>query len=1674
MTEAACEVDPEVLQRALENFNPIVFTLSSASPETVSTDKILDGLKRDEAFQNVLYAIDARPFVKDFLSAKPQNGKSKSTGDSKKNHQIPEGAKSPAQSLREEYVKIALGRETDRMAALQAKTDLLNSLKAQYLEDGMSEEEAHKAAEEDMKEEEEDEDQEAVNAPQRTTLYLCIIGYPNSIDDILEIGKCKVPLDCLLNIVSKVPLSGSSAVEVNEKPNDKSRGKNNDQGKSAGKRGKVAEDDVSKVLIEQLAQRNRERKMEEYNAADEVLLHTYEFPCDELPPRTPDGAPVYRLAGSEKAGLMAITEALIQIEESLHLFRQWKSKRTVVHVPKYKGLLDPDAPKPVPVELVEEKNKRKRSVSSNSKKGIQPPPEPIPETPVLTTEDLRAMGDVAANREKYDDTMLRHRLNSSRFSVLAFINSCITQAAASTTILSDKSARAEKEMLNSKHAVGRFADYIFHEIMGIVDATVAAKPTVLNTASENKDPVAGNSEPMPAKDESFSKEAEMSDEEREKITQSKGRLLGAEGLNVIENIDTTALIDIISSGITATFPNIPSEVIEEQIKKVLFFGYGSLNTADGHSFFGRFWYYKNMHAWRPFSCKWGDFFVDILTKGDGTSRTQQLTYSFEGPTTFPEFVAEQKFCETEKAYFYPPAAESDDEPEEEEEEEEDEEDEEGNIIPRKKKEPEPFPFLDHVSIIQRLMRKRRVNESVIQHLSTPSEQETVNHGHGARSATEEVEWMFPQDGTIIEVERSAVNTKQMSCLASPPRGLEFGFLFCESPNTEAIQEYVPSHIRSFVERERSVKVIAEVVADNTVAAEKMAYEKAVEEAKLEAKKQLEVLQTTKKSARGKDKAAVLPTLADLEETCINAIPRPKSHEKCPPTLQISALFDDGNTFVSFNEVEETLHLKTCSWVTNTVDLPIRVWRNNKMDDILLTTVSHLYVHADGSIEVFSPQSQGYRVLLGANGTYMTEKDNQCLTVSFTGKCSLRTAETVARLTCLKLSDNVDWSTKDVITEREDGVQLISHSGKLRGVNFGSNTSVSWSGDECAWSFAGFPIVKCNNKLKTLGIEHAESLLSFDLSKNKAVLTCLEEEFCATFDFIEYRLQVYPVDGFSVYTVDCAFGGMFGRVTSGNESIVYRVSPFGRCSEEKDGLLVLPKGYVTPEIQPLMRLPEIWSPSFVETLVDTDVLVERDALHLLEHAEADIILRPSTKKPMLNKAIESFYSNRGAETLKKITSTGISDRRVLSCACVTNPERSLSIVFVEPPTTYLISKQFLRHFNALYSCAFDAYNTANIKEYLLAINSPFSSKEKMKKVLLPSTVDDLFLATKNANNDSLLWYWLIRSLNPEALNMNFFHELFDMSRLQRGYEEALEFLCSRLPLAQKEEFLPGVFETPNTTMTTELREETKKVKTEEQSLALREKNKINSDGSAGETWGATNRLNYWRVCKDVIDETLWIPKETLPREPPKRNLLIAPQKVTSIQTTSTQYNKTPLMVSHAFRAAVDTGKTASSRGHAPKLSFTPQVLRFGSIKTRRCYAAMIYLTNTSSVPCRYRVTVPKEFKRFVSIQYPRRFMAPGLSEGVEVRILGNQPVGDIKVPLTLAHEGGSYIVVTELKTVELETEVSLSPAALCVGETSEQFIPGTTKRFKRRNSDDIVFDEEVQDDSSNDDSESVPF
>lgn len=1659
-------MDPEVIVRALESFKPIVFTLVSTTPENVSIQKVLDTFLHDDGIKDLFYSIDARSFVADYSNVKAVGGKGKSTGgDSKRGNNVTETVKTPGMHVREEYVKIALQRELHRMSVEKAKLDALHFLQAQYVEDGMTEDEALIAAEEDTREEEEENKaQDSLQASERTPLYLCITGYPNNVENILELHSANVPLDCIFNITSKAPLTGSVGMELGERLGEKSSRKGHEPSKLPGKKGKIIEEETSQTLIAQITQRRLERRFDAYNAIDEVLLYTYEFLCDQLPPRVQDGPPIYRLSRAEKVGFMAIVDSLIQIEAKLHAFREWKQNRNVVQVPSYTGLLDPDAAALVPVEVVEEKGKKSRSSSSSSRKGAQIPQEPVAHPPTTTTEELRTMQDVAANLERYEDAKLENRLQNNRFTISSFLSCCIAQVSASTTTLRGASERAESEMLRCKEAVGRFADHLFNEIIGQYPTSAAS----LSSSSPSPDEAVKSVESLKEKMEgqvetsqNVNGEHKDTGELKAQLYSTIGRNLASEGVSAVETINSDSLREIVYSALKELFPNLPTDWMNEQTMKALFLGFTIFNMSPAAAF-GSLWNEKNMNGWKPYSKKWGEYYVDVLLKGDGSARTQQLVYSFEGPTTFPDYIDEIQFCEAEKLFFYPPPAESDEDIPEEEEDE-DEEDEEGNIIPRKKKEPEPFPFLDHVSIIQQATRRRRVFENINRHLSVPSRQEAVNHGRGARSASEEVEWMFPADGELIEVERSVVNTRQLTCRVSGGQGLDFGFLYDEYTSDGNIKESVPSNVRCFVGHFRNVRVFVEVVADNTVEAQKWAYQNAVEEAKLDAKNQLEALQLAKKSARGKDKAAALPTLSELEQKCINAIPRPISREKCPPTMQISAVLNEGNTFVSFDEVKKHLIVKKSIWVAKNLDLSIRIWRNNCIDSITLASVSHLCVHTD-SIEFFSPDSQGYRVLLSSTGSYATEKDGVRLTVSSKGNCTLSNADGVFSLSSLKSSQSVDASSRRRIIQREDCVKLVLEEDQLWKVNFGTNISILISEKtECHWDIAGFPLLVTDAGRETLGVEVNRLLLSFNLPTCTASLMSQSETYRALFDLTEYRVIVNPRDEESVYIMDCAFGGLYGEVRSvDGEFAVYRVSPFGRCSEERNNLLVLPKGYLTPEPQPLMKVPELWSPSFVDTLGDTDLLPERDALHLKDREDEMAFIPNPLSTLMATKSIESDCRLKCIEKLLQAMLIPQRDLRMLSCCCISNSERTNRLEFLEPSSAALAFQLFSHLSHPLYSELFEVKSDQqNIQEYVLAIARPPSlSNIHSGKKRFPSTVADVPHIINRSVGLELLWCWLVKG-SEGNFTKPYIDSFFDAIRLDMGYQNAVEWLATNLPLAQREDVLVPPFSQKNPP-----REIFHESSENDHKVAAVAKLKLSPDTQAARELKEDGKLNYWNTFDG----------EVAPYSPPiMKKDSPYPVKISSAADLRAEkqspsvacfYPSTPLMISKAFRSDVDTGKNASTMGHLPMLQCAPAVLHFGSIKRMRCYSAMVYLTNTSTVPCRYRVTVPKSLKSIISVTYPRHFLASGLTEAVEVRISGHQPQGEMEIVILIAHEGGSESIRISWNTVVLEADVRLSPRVLCIGEAQDAFTPGTTFRFKKKHSaEDSLFEEEVESNSS---------
>ena len=131
---------------------------------------------------------------------------------------------------------------------------------------------------------------------------------------------------------------------------------------------------------------------------------------------------------------------------------------------------------------------------------------------------------------------------------------------------------------------------------------------------------------------------------------------------------------------------------------------------------------------------------------------------------------------------------------------------------------------------------------------------------------------------------------------------------------------------------------------------------------------------------------------------------------------------------------------------------------------------------------------------------------------------------------------------------------------------------------------------------------------------------------------------------------------------------------------------------------------------------------------------------------------------------------------------------------------------------------------------------------------------------------------------------------------------------------------------------------------------------------------------------------------------------------------------------------------SKKQHAlsrPRLASTPTEVEFGTLMEGFRYMTVLQLTNISAVCSRFRVVVSGESLAiaeksatqelrhsckssstccpWLSVEYPRVGLAPGMSCSIEIEVDGHQPVGDMSLKLSILFDGGSTEVPLHVAT-----------------------------------------------------------
>jgi hypothetical protein len=163
--------------------------------------------------------------------------------------------------------------------------------------------------------------------------------------------------------------------------------------------------------------------------------------------------------------------------------------------------------------------------------------------------------------------------------------------------------------------------------------------------------------------------------------------------------------------------------------------------------------------------------------------------------------------------------------------------------------------------------------------------------------------------------------------------------------------------------------------------------------------------------------------------------------------------------------------------------------------------------------------------------------------------------------------------------------------------------------------------------------------------------------------------------------------------------------------------------------------------------------------------------------------------------------------------------------------------------------------------------------------------------------------------------------------------------------------------------------------------------------------------------------------------------------------------------------------SSKRLTKPRLACTPTEIDFGTIMEGFRYSTVVQLTNVAAVSTRFRVLVAtaaahsssmgsptsstKELKHsirsattscpWLSVEFPKLALAPGMSCAVELELDGHQPLGVTAVTLAVVYEGGETVVpVTASTRSGQERPVSQQRSNVrMIGPSSLVYTPGAT-------------------------------
>lgn len=1724
---------------ALEkHFDPIVFLLNSHTPDNLDAATVahlLHPFFRKDDYYVVNLSSLANP------SASVREAKRSLLSEVSSQFAATSLQDRLSTAFQSALTSIAATRREAQQAVLQAKEAQLSALQADYMEDGLSAEEALAAAHAELQECSESEDEVSYSsAGERLPPAVCVVNVPllpaavarlaRDVDGLAAVVLLESPCSVreLVSVSGAGGRKASTNVAVSNAPNDRTKGRGPGAGaaassSSASKQhhfsataGGSAEDLLAALGRAALAQPDE-------SAFQDVLLQHVPYPTESTNSAgaSPESPAVLRPSVPATQFLPTLHALLLRIFSSWVRYDAWRARRSLVQVPAYTPLIDSEAALSAAAgedalaaaaAAEQRPNKRKSGCPGGHEDSV---PLQISAKPPTTTPHPCTMAQVAAEQFEYRTYMQRwirsgsdggtDKMLAAGEAVQACLNGCLCQVASlkgSSTLRTSADTSAAQLGEDIADACARC------RVAVAVSSGAALRPAKDSVAAACQDKRTATCGAMPISAPAGAELAADSVEE-------------ALALTVTEEVGSTALPSISTALITTAGDGDALHWMRDAL------------VARDH------------HGWHTAVRRWGRTAVCCLhqqTDAIGAPRTQHTAHLLDSPTTFPRFFREEDFLEAEGRH-YAPSSLSDDTDEDEEESESDSPSEETasdssgdetantaegastKMAPAAVREPPPAcPPVDHVDVVSQHLRWRRVLEQLRLSHAQPPVQELLGCATSCRTAVTETQWMRAADGTVVEVARTAANSAQVQCtIIDAGMRLEAGFMLDCPPSTvddfakataadarasgSLPEPLLTSAVRGFLSLGRELRVITEVVADNAQAAAEAAYAVAVAAAKEAAVTQYEAqFRRVGKASKSRDeaKAATHLTLEQITKTLLDALPSPPAQQHpeggegktAAPriVMRVHACFllhDCVMRTAASRAGVPGVQLRCLTPSQHTTNLPrrrllsVQLWNEGVVSAVALTRLQGIDVYLDGVVEVYSPDlACGVRLLLYKNGSYVTVSGRCQLLVSPDGRVTRYGNGEGGRLVYKLQRGRATAVSAPAVhrVEREDGMQLevIETSGAgddgqasltpcslghVHRIRFGDGVAVERGDKDGMWSwrFVGLPPVYCDVAADEIAVAVDEGERdrfayqprtdSFSLFLNSgkaegarvaadvAMSNCRISVFTQGCDLSTARDDQRGRTG--VFAVDCAYGGVYGRVGTDR---VYRVSPFGRCSEELEHggdlhyrQLVLPEHYKRPKKTPeVLLLPEYASPSFRRAVAG-----EGGDLTKAPSADPADALHLQALPLLFSEAPARISANKAASPYSALAAQDPAARVPLQVRCTALQEDGSQLTVLDAASwlEWVMWWQAHSSWSPQYCSptSKEAIREGAPEERPFRLISAFRARQAFVPLTEPGT--ESVLAEASVLQECVL---LLPSLDATSAPSWCAAGSLALTSGVSGVTGAIDKEDTAAAAAVAEAAKP-VDTAPVSAVV---------VREEDQApmAALTDAHCVTGlPAAAGRRGGS---LNYWtsalcpQALQPSLDTSRTESKGTMPTArahtatpsadsatsgapaPPSPTVRATVPK----KTFSSPLLQVPLM--HSYHPAVDelTATNASSRFHFPLLEVQPRKVEFGNVLPLRRYVTKLRLTNVSTVPCRYRVRVGAVVRLFLSVSYSRQFVAPGITTEVHVELSGGQPYGEMDSQISIVHEGGAVEVNMWWCTTDEAGTARLGDGVTCAGWT----------------------------------------